>query len=1394
MAKYSWRRFWYPRSDTPNLADDGFLSDPDASPLFNLNPDLVTFDSLEDIPCLILLGEPGIGKSTSIFDSKNEISNRIQQKGDSSLWINLNAFGSEDRIIKSIFNSSEFQTWQKEQNNLYIFIDSFDECLLRVGWLASLFSEQLSNVINDKLFLRFICRTAVWPNSLEQKLMDHYKENQLKVYELAPLRKIDVIQAVQTNTMDADKFLSEILDKEVVPLAIKPVTLEFLIKTFKSKGNLPKKQSDLYYEGCLLLCTETNQIRIESGNTGILSSEQKLQIAARIAAITIFSKKNSIWTGTPIGKIVGDDLVFEEIINGKEILNNESIELTSHSIRQVLDTGLFSARDADRLGWAHQTYPEFLSAYYLIKHGLQDNQIMNLLTHPLDRENKLVPQLHETAAWIAGMNKGIFNKIIQSEPEVLLNSDVANADEKTKNNLVAELLNSIKKENILPNSISTSTLKKLAYPNLSKQLLPFLTDKTLNQHVRSVVIDIIEVCNVTDLQREILSIVLDNSETLPIRVNAAWAISNIAKSNIKKELRQIIFSVLPIDLYQELRGICLKILWPEYLTASELFSNIIDPSENHGGSYTMFLSYDAIKRLQIQDLPIALHWVSQLGPVHKLSNSFRHLADDIMILAWQNLKTKDVLDTFALAMFIRIKNYDDVIEDNGYQGKKLDPPFHVQLQENESLRRELLDKLISFVKDQKEATQLAYHRLHIGNSNDIEWLLHRMDNTDVDIEKVTISKIVKSVFDVNNVNHINLVFEFCQGNDILGKEFSYYFTPIDLGSTTAQEMKEEYANTQKWQNPQNTITLLKPPPQKRITDCLTAFEKGDFNAWWTLCNEMSLTPTSTHYGDDLLPDLTTFPGWVDSDKVTQNRIVNCAKVFIINNNPKSVLTEGINLYYFPDIAWVKAILLLLKEEQEFVFGLDSAVWQKWASIIIAYPTSVFDNSSETQHLLIKIAYQNAPKEVLRALSIIIGVESKGDGYIFVTKKFQNCWDDNISKLLYEKLKDETLNTNAITGLFEVLLDYKYDDLIKYAISLLAIPLPPQGRERDLAKIAARCLITHAKNKYWQIVWNAFKTDSEFGKDILLGVAYIDDRNLSIIKNLTEVELSDLYIWLENNFPRAEDPAVEGGHRITSRESIANWRENVLGYLQDKGTEKVIEEIQRLIHSLPHLNFLERVLLEAKKQTRRSTWNGVLPSEIVALANNSNLRLIQNGDQLLEVIIESLKNLDKKLQGETPLSQFLWDKKNNGSYEHKDEESLSDFIKNHLETELTNYSIIFNREVQIRRKMGSRNGEDTDIHVVSLNRDDSSGEVNTIKVIIEVKGCWHPKLLTAMETQLVERYLYQNQCNYGLYLVGWYGERVYPKETKDELKKRFENQAKTLSVNKTIKSFVLDVSL
>ena len=225
---YGWKRFWCPRSGSINF-DVGYLYDPDGEWGKASNPDLVTLETISHLPCLALLGEPGIGKTQTLKMERSEIFNKIQEQGDQVLSLDLRQYGSEDRLVCCLFDSSEFKAWLAGTHKLHIFLDSFDECLLRVDTLAALLVDEFKrhqDVIH-RLCLRIACRTAVWPSVLEEGLKEIWGKNSLGVYELAPLRRVDVIAAAKAEEFSADAFLGEVGQKNSVSLAIKPITLGF---------------------------------------------------------------------------------------------------------------------------------------------------------------------------------------------------------------------------------------------------------------------------------------------------------------------------------------------------------------------------------------------------------------------------------------------------------------------------------------------------------------------------------------------------------------------------------------------------------------------------------------------------------------------------------------------------------------------------------------------------------------------------------------------------------------------------------------------------------------------------------------------------------------------------------------------------------------------------------------------------------------------------------------------------------------------------------------------------------------------------------------------------------------------------------------------------------------
>src|SRR5574337_365197 len=492
---YNWKRFWSPREATINLSDGGYLYDPDSEWGSIHNPSVLPFSSMAKFPCLVLLGEPGLGKTDTLNTEKQAIDSTVADESGQTCWFDLRPYGSEDRLVRDLFDSPTFACWVKGNHQLHVFLDSLDEGLLRISTLAALLSAKLKQYPVERLSLRIACRTADWPSSLEEELKRLWGEGGMGVYELAPLRRADVVEAVKANELDPDALLREIDRMEAVPLAIKPVTLGFLLSTYRKTGRFPRTQSALYLDGCRLLCEETNKSRRDSGLMRKCGAEELVAVAARIAAVTVFANKYAVWAGVDSGDVPPEDVCIRELCGGSEDVNGRHCNVDEAVIRETLSTGLFSSRGSGRLGWAHQSYAEFLAVCYLVQRQLSIPQMMSLIVHSGDTHGKLVPQLQETAAWLAGMVPDIFREIMKVDPQVLLRGDVATADVQDRAGLVESLLRLYDKEQLLDRDLDArGRYHKLAHPGLAGQLRPYIRDRTKGIIVRRVAGDMAEAC------------------------------------------------------------------------------------------------------------------------------------------------------------------------------------------------------------------------------------------------------------------------------------------------------------------------------------------------------------------------------------------------------------------------------------------------------------------------------------------------------------------------------------------------------------------------------------------------------------------------------------------------------------------------------------------------------------------------------------------------------------------------------------------------------------------------------------------------------------------------------------------------------------------------------------
>jgi hypothetical protein len=1389
-------RFWCPRDGTQVFGDDGYLVDPATSWGKAANPDLVAFDAIADTPCLVLLGEPGAGKTTSLRRANAE--RKAVAPDDLTLFRDLGSYQTDVRLEQSVFRHPTLGQWRSGSSALHLCLDSLDESIVRIEAIAHLLLEQFGESPLERLVLRIACRTTEWPSELEKGLARLFGEGCVKVYEIAPLRRVDVARSAEAAGVDPNEFLAAIQAKGAMPFAARPITLTLLLNLFRQQRALPGSQAELYLRGCRLLCEEPATDRRASRLRGLVNADERLAVAARIAAVTMYCGTPAIWTGLDLGDVPERDVALRDLWGGEESVGDRSaVEVDTDLLDETLGTGLFASRGPGRLGWSHQTYAEFLAAQYVVWHAMTLPQIMSLLISADDQDGRLIPQLHGTAGWIASMRRDVFQAISIADPEVLLPSDLASLDDAQREFLVGQLLEKYDSGRIIDRpDRNYRWFVKLRHPGLAEQLRPYLLDATRNGAARSVAVQIVGVCEVVSVQGDLVQIALDETIDDHLRIWAAYAVGDVTESSVKARLKPLAIGEVAGDADLELKGCALQAVWPDHLSAGELFASLVPPPPGLIGIYSRFFHSDPLRFLAPGDLPTALQWATDQVASDRVPSAFDGLIDVIIMRGIASIDQPQILTAVATLILERLKRTGNVLSN-------VRDPNRTETFGDNDCRHTIIRRMVELLPDPDDPFDLLDATPRLITREDFGWVIEQFAASPASLRHTWL-QLAERIFTPVEASHGNLLLLVTKTDDELRDAFRYWVQPVNWPSDDADRHQARHEEMQRiWEKPKEERQLLEPAPAERVKRVLALLERGQPELWESLTRELTLRPDSTHYNDIWRISILDAPGWVDASTNTRERILDGAVAFLQSVDPEAETWLGSDSIPYSALAGMKAFHLLYTEDPQRLDEISADRWGAWCPVILRLADFGHGEEGETLTLLPCVAYARNGAAMIDAVIWQMERDNAADVSTAVLARLAECWDGELQRSVLEWALARELAPRTLRSVGTHLLQHSSPEIEENLKAQLALPVPPDPPRRERAIVAAWALLSHAQDAGWSVAWPAIESDVAFGREVMtqlagrasgIPVATLADR-------LGEHSLADLYLWLFAHFPRdVAWPRGEMGE-ITPEHNVDQFRTSVLQALARKGTCAACSEIERIMVALPNEPWLRRVLDDASRYARIAGWQPPGPREILELARSREVRLVQTGDQLLEVLEESLRRLQDELHGETPAVRFIWDKWTGASYRPVDENTFSDFVKIHLDRDLRARGVIINREVQIHRS------ERTDIHVDAVSRGANVGVFDTISAIIEVKGSWHDEVFTAMQAQLVERYLADNRCDHGLYLVGWFTSDSWDRRDRRRRKterhdldlagvrKRLEKQASGLSREyRSVRSFVVDAEL
>lgn len=624
MFAFDAARYWRVRppgdDDLPFPADDDGFLDAEVAAVGSLamsRPgDLLSAEAAAEAHALVLLGEPGLGKTTAI----RAIVGNIPGSVDRLTWID----GSDldDNSFDRQLNAALAPLPQREAKSAWTFggdaesavvlvLDQLDESPM-LRRLPRALRTLLADRDVSRLQLFIGCRTADLPVGLRELLAEAF--DPCIFADLAPLKRADAAALATSCGVDGDALVSAAVSSAAGILAAVPLTLGLLVRTYQDTGGLGGGGRALFARGAEHLLAKPKPDRPASVTSTL---DQRVAVAERIAAVLVLSGRRTLWRGRDLD---GADVDLEPriAIGGTERTSAGEFAVTKAIVDEVLATAMFSGRGHDRLAFVHSTYAAFLAARYLRAHALPRPQLEALFLVAGPDGSRTIPSpLRETAAWLATLDEVIGTWLAATDPEGLVGHDrVLEADDLRKaviESLLAradeyelgarswrpdprlahaeiaaqliDVLNESESQPEWPASARWRLALRLASqarsPALAERLLQIAESEAFNSHQRSLAA---EAALANDPRRAAPRL----GALLARFVNAAYG--------------------QQWDGDDELKGNLLDQLWPEHVTLSEILP-LLRPrqTENFLGTYWMFLRQFVLK-LRAEDIPEVLLW------------------------------------------------------------------------------------------------------------------------------------------------------------------------------------------------------------------------------------------------------------------------------------------------------------------------------------------------------------------------------------------------------------------------------------------------------------------------------------------------------------------------------------------------------------------------------------------------------------------------------------------------------------------------------------------------------------------------------------------------------------------------------------------------------------------
>jgi len=549
-------------------------------PQLNADKTIKPFSSFRDHANIVLLGDPGAGKTHLFHETAQSEGARFLRARD---FLNL---------PKQAFESGDC-----------LFIDGLDEKRAGRGDQGTIdcMVQKLFEIAPSKV--RLSCREQDWLGATDLAAFQPYFERHGGVHVIS-LRRLSqneqkaVLLANNFNETDAETFVSEALSRGLGDYLGNPQSLLMLIRAVQ-QGTWPATRKDLFETSANILLSEHSVEHSRCG-AGVYCSNELKPAAGAACAIRLISDVSAIG--------------LSETTSNPDRPSYRSLAfLDADKVLAALTRRVFTAGPDESVDYIHRTTAEYLAAAWLgdqIRSGLPLGRLRSLI----GVDNHPAPELRGVHAWLAiALPPDSANLLIEADPYgVLAYGDAASLSPSCRLQLLDALGRLAARDPwFRARESETISIGSLVQPDMVAALGDILRSDPVNPGLLSIVTDALAIgAPLLELKADLFALFVSCNVAYAVRSAALTALIRMGEDSKELIVQGYRQNLTTDEMSIRLRAIILARFYAAPFNAEDVTSLLNDVlhASGEGGIGSL---WPLKKKLPINDISDVLNRLIQ---------------------------------------------------------------------------------------------------------------------------------------------------------------------------------------------------------------------------------------------------------------------------------------------------------------------------------------------------------------------------------------------------------------------------------------------------------------------------------------------------------------------------------------------------------------------------------------------------------------------------------------------------------------------------------------------------------------------------------------------------------------------------------------------------------------